>query len=261
MPDVWDPNQYLRFANERERPFWDLVSHIPRADPRAVIDLGCGPGTATASLLDKWPGAHITGIDSSVAMIDQATARSVPGRLDFVLGDVARWIPEPSGYDVILSNAALHWVIGHVDLFGRWMHGLGPGGVLAFQVPGNFGAPSHTAIAELAASPPWREKLSSVTEILDLHTPAQYHRALRQLGAAVDVWETTYVHALSGPDPVLEWLRGSALRPYLSALDPRDADLFCSSYAEATRLSYPPQPDGTTLLPFRRIFVVATKPS
>lgn len=258
MTSTWDPAQYLRYANERERPYWELVAHIPAVAPRQVVDLGCGPGTTTAGLVDHWPEATIVGIDNSPAMIEQAASRQEPPRLTFTLTDLATWEPGPSSVDVILSNATLHWVPDHVDLFSRWFRALRPNGVLAFQVPGNFAAPSHTLLRGLAMSPPWRDKLASATEVVDVRSPTEYHQRLRDLGATVDVWETTYYHQLTGPDPVLEWVRGSALRPYLGALDPHDAEAFTLSYGEALRDAYPPGPSGETLFPFRRVFVVAT---
>lgn len=259
MAPTWDPGQYLRYADEREHPFWDLVSHIPATAPRDVVDLGCGPGTATERLLGHWPTATVTGVDNSPAMIGQAMPRAQPPRLGFELADLATWEPGPGGVDVILSNAALHWVPGHAELFGRWLGSLRPGGVLAFQVPNDFGAPSHTRLADLAASPEWRDALSSVPAAPGVLTPVDYLRRLRDLGAHVDAWETTYHHVLTGPDPVAEWFRGSALRPYLSALDGPAAARFTAGYAEAMREAYPAEADGTTVLPFRRIFVVATR--
>jgi trans-aconitate 2-methyltransferase len=260
MAPTWDPDQYLRFATERERPFWDLVARIPTLGPRQVVDLGCGPGTATAGLLDHWPTATVRGIDSSPAMLEQAQDRARPPRLTFELGDLVTWQPEQESLDVVVSNAVLHWVPGHLELFARWLAALRPEGALAFQVPGNSSAPSHARLRELARSGPWKEKLATVGDAVEVPEPVRYHQRLRELGAAVDLWETTYYHVLSGPDPVVAWLRGSALRPYLAALDPEEAAGFTASYGEAMRAAYPPGPDGTTLLPFRRVFVVASRP-
>jgi trans-aconitate 2-methyltransferase len=259
MPSSWDPEQYLRYAQERERPFWDLVGRIPVRSPCHVVDLGCGPGTATAGLVRHWPEASVLGIDSSEPMIAQAAAHGGP-RLTFRLGDAVGWKPEAGSVDVILSNATLQWVPDHMALFAEWLVGLAPGGALAFQVPGNFEAPSHALLADLAGSAPWRDKLAGVGVRTDQPTPSDYHRHLRELGAAVDVWETTYYQVLTGPDPVLAWVRGSALRPILGALVTDDAAEFEAVYAEALRRAYPPGPGGETLFPFRRVFVVATRP-
>ncbi len=258
MTDTWDPTTYLRFAGERERPFWELVARVPLEAPRDVVDLGCGPGTATAGLLQRWPQARIVGVDSSPAMVDQAEARAVPGRLSFELADVEHWQPD-GDLDVVLSNATLHWVPGHLDLFERWLSWLRPHGVLAFQVPGNFDAPSHQLLAELVSSPPWRERLAIAGEPRHVHPPEEYLRRLRSLGASVDCWETTCYQLLTGPDPVLEWTRGTALRPYLAALSEDEAAAFCADYATRLRQAYPPETTGETVFPFRRVFVVATR--
>ena len=259
MNTSWDPSQYLKFGDERERPFWELVRRVPLGSPRLVVDLGCGPGTATAGLLERWPGATVVGLDNSEEMIARASVLAVEPRLSFRLDDVSAWQPAPGEVDVLISNAALHWVPGHMDCFARWLDALSDGGVLAFQVPGNFEAPSHALLAELAASARWRPKLARVAELVEPHTPAEYGERLVGLSADLDVWETTYYHRLNGPDPVLEWVRGSALRPYLDALGPKESPEFVSSYAEALRKAYPPGRGGTVTYPFRRVFVVAVR--
>lgn len=262
-PADWDPVQYQSHRAHRGRPLVDLLAHVPPlpAAPR-VADLGCGPGGPTRVLADRWPAARITGYDSSNAMLAAARPHAGPteggGELDFQPADLAGWLPDEP-FDLILSNAALHWVPGHVDLFPAWVAGLAPGGVLAFQVPGNFAAPSHTLLRELCASPPWRDRLGHVVQDTDpVLTPAGYFAALAELGCAVDAWETTYLHLLTGPDPVLEWTKGTSLRPVLTALadDAGARDAFLGAYRDALRAAYPPGPHGT-LLPFRRIFVVA----
>ena len=254
----WDPAQYLRYADERERPWWDLVARLPTGERAAVVDLGCGPGTLTATLAERWPGASVTGIDSSPEMIGRAAPLARPGRLEFRLGDAAGWTPGPGGVDVIVSNAALQWIPGHERLLAGWVRGLRRGGALAFQVPGNFDAPSHTLLRDLAGSPRWRDRLAGVAARPATHDPADYLRILRPLGATVDAWETTYLHLLHGPAPVLEWVRGTALRPYLSELGGHEADEFVAEYAAQLALAYPPEPGGGTILDFRRMFVVAT---
>ncbi len=230
-----------------------------------MVDLGCGPGTATAGLLQRWPEASILGLDSSPEMIELASSLVQPpgstSRLDFGLADAATWAPEPSSLDVVISNATLQWLPRHVEHFGRWLAALRPGGALAFQVPGNFDAPTHTRLRDLASSARWGPRLATVDQGVHSLQPVDYHRTLRALGATVDAWETTYLHVLHGPDPVLEWVRGTALRPYLSVLDDAEADEFTGAYAEALRSAYPPGPTGETLLPFRRVFVVATAPA
>jgi trans-aconitate 2-methyltransferase len=251
----WDPAQYARYAGERGRPFLDLIARIGHDAPRRVVDLGCGPGTLTELLARRWPEAAIEGIDSSPEMIDRA-AELTGDRLTFRMGDVADWQP-PADVDVIVSNATLQWVPRHQQLFQRWAAGLPPGGWIALQVPGNFEAPSHGLMRNLALSARWRAQLGEVLRHDDaVGTPSTYAALLLHEGLTVDVWETTYLHVLQGVDPVLEWVRGTGLRPVLAALDTTDAAAFETEYADALRRAYPPGPHGT-LFPFRRIFAVA----
>lgn len=248
----WDPQQYGRYAGERGRPFLDLVARIGASSPRRVVDLGCGPGSLTALLAQRWPGARIEGLDSSPEMI--AAAPSAAG-LAFRVGDLAEWAPEPD-VDVIVSNAALQWVPTHRDPLDRWASTLPAGGWLAFQVPGNFAAPSHTVLRELAVMPRWAARLGGALRHADVVAePAEYATQLLDHGLAVDAWETTYLHVLPGSDPVLEWIRGTALRPVLAALPPAEVPEFEAELAGRLRVAYPPTPHGT-LLPFRRVFVV-----
>ena len=267
-PSKWDPEQYLRYSDERQRPLWDLLDRV-RTDPvMSAVDLGCGPGTSTVAIASRWPEAHVVGIDSSEAMIERALAPEAlgttnedagPPHVTYRTGDIATWRPAPESLDLVLSNAALHWVPGHTDLFASWVAALRPGGTLAFQVPGNFDAPSHTMLAELAASAQWRGKLSGVAGTVEAHHPLDYYRSLRDLVSDVDVWETTYCHRLRGDDPVFEWVRGTALLPYLERLNPADTSDFTSRYKALLRSAYPKESNGETLLGFRRVFVVATK--
>jgi trans-aconitate 2-methyltransferase len=263
---TWDPEQYLRHAIHRTRPFQELLARVPElpaARPR-IADIGCGPGNVTLLLVHRWPGAHITGYDNSQEMLDaaQAYAGSTPGggTLDFRQADATQWHPDES-YDLIVSNAALQWVPGHADRFPDWVGHLTPGGTLAFQVPGNFTAPSHTLLRDLCAAPQWRERLAGPgvrpVPVLD---PEAYLDRLTGLGLDVDAWETTYMQILPGDDAVLEWTKGTALRPVLTALadDPAARDEFLAQYRELLRKAYPPSPHGT-VFPFRRIFVVARK--
>ncbi|HSV67060.1 MAG TPA: trans-aconitate 2-methyltransferase [Mycobacteriales bacterium] len=257
---MWDPEQYARYADERSRPFGELTSRIGARAPDVVVDLGCGVGELTATLADRWPAARVTGLDSSEEMLAAAVAviadRDRPG-LRFELGDLAGWRPaEP--VDVLVSNAALQWVPGHPELLVGWVAGLAPGGWLAFQVPGNYAAPAFDLLRAQVRAPRWRGRVPDVpaTRVLE---PAGYLDTLAALGCRVDAWETTYLHVLSGPDPVLEWSRGTALRPVLAALSASDGARFCREYAAALREAYPPAVHGT-VFPFRRIFVVAQRP-
>ena len=253
----WDPTQYARYADERGRPFVDLVSRIGADAPRRVVDLGCGPGTLTALLTSRWPSAAVEGLDSSAEMI--AAAGAVDG-VDFRVGDVQSWTP-PADVDVIVSNATLQWVPDHLPLISSWAGALPRGGWLAFQVPGNFDSPSHVLMRELAESSRWAPSLAGVLRHSDaVAAPAVYADVLLDAGLAVDVWETTYLHVLPDPDPVLEWVRGTGLRPVLAALSGAEREEFVESYAAALRDAYPAGAHGTTFA-FRRIFAVAHKPT
>jgi trans-aconitate 2-methyltransferase len=256
---AWDPATYLRYAGERARPFADLVARVHAEAPREVVDLGCGTGEPAAALAQRWPGARVTGVDSSPEMLAAAAAYSVPGRVRFVPGDVRDWRPDRP-VDVLVSNAVLHWVPGHAGLLARWAAALAPGGWLALQVPGNHGAPTHRLLADLCTAPRWAGRLAAAAPPADpVLAPAGYLDVLTRAGLAADVWETTYLHVLRGPDPVLDWVRGTVLRPVLALLGD-DAAAFTSEYAAALRAAYPAQPDGTTVLPFRRVFAVGHRP-
>ncbi|MFI8827656.1 trans-aconitate 2-methyltransferase [Streptomyces sp. NPDC053431] len=266
---TWDPQQYLRHSSHRTRPFLDLLARIPQlpnqSRPARVADLGCGPGNVTALLADRWPDAHITGFDLSPEMLERAEkdwagTTGGGGWLDFRPADAAHWTPEEP-YDLIVSNAALQWVPNHPESFAIWIDGLRPGGTFAFQVPGNFTSPSHALLGELCESPEWRHRVGDQgRRFVHILEPGEYLQRLSDLGCVTDVWETTYHQMLLGEDPVLEWVKGTALRPVLTALrDDREAtEAFLAQYREKLREVYPPGPHGTAF-PFRRIFAVATK--
>ncbi|MEZ3179912.1 trans-aconitate 2-methyltransferase [Streptomyces pimonensis] len=266
---LWDPAQYLRHAGHRTRPFTDLLARIPEppGEPARIADLGCGAGDVTALLAERRPAARITGYDNSPEMLAKARAdHEGPspggGRLDFAHADIRTWTPEEP-YGLIVSNAALQWVPGHVERFRDWIAGLAPGGALAFQVPGNFDAPSHTLMREIAASPRRRARLDGVLRHDDaVLRPEAYLEHLTALGCTTDAWETTYIHLLTGEDPVLDWVEGAGLRPVLTALadDPEAREAFVAEYRTALRAAYPAGPHGTPF-PFRRVFAVAVKGS
>ncbi|TDC62787.1 methyltransferase domain-containing protein, partial [Streptomyces hainanensis] len=250
MAHHWDPGQYQKHAGHRARPLIDLLARVPplpAAAPR-VADLGCGPGAPSLILADRWPTAHITGYDNSPTMLAEATRHAGPteggGGLDFAEADLATWQPAPGeSFDLIVSNAALQWVPGHVGRFRDWIDALTPGGVFAFQVPGNFAAPSHVLLRSLCEGPRWRARLDGVLRHADIVQPPEgYFTTLASLGCAADVWETTYLHVLHGPDPVLDWVKGTGLRPVLDALadDPEAGDAFLTDYRTALRTAYPP---------------------
>lgn len=248
----WDPGQYARFSTERARPFFDLVARVGARTPAYVVDVGCGSGELTALLAQRWPDADVEGVDSSAEMLARAPT-GVP-RLRFVQADAATWRPSRRP-DVVVSNAALQWVDGHESVLRELASGLAPGGWLAVQVPGNVDAASHVLLREIAAR--WLPELPRrPTTVLD---PAGYAALLGGCGLHVDAWETTYLHVLPGPDPVLEWVRGTALRPVLAALAPDRCEAFLAEYGAALRAAYPPGRHGTPL-PFRRVFAVGQRP-
>ena len=253
----WDPATYRQFADERARPFVDLTARIGASAPRTVVDLGCGAGELTASLAQRWPEASIEGIDSSAEMIESARTLAAE-RLTFRLGDATRWRPDRP-VDVVVSNAALQWIPDHRELLPGIVDRLAPAGWLAFQVPGNVGAPSHRLLHELAADPRFAVATRGV-ERLSSHEPETYLADLTALGCRVDAWETTYLHVLSGPDPVLRWISGTGARPVLQALDDTLRAEFVAEYRDLLNRAYPAEPYGT-VLPFRRVFVVAQKES
>ncbi|MFJ3790319.1 methyltransferase domain-containing protein [Kitasatospora sp. NPDC090091] len=256
----WDPEQYLRFADERTRPLHDLLARVPTLphEPApTVLDIGCGPGNSTTVLRQRWPRAHLTGIDNSADMLATARTTGEP-TADYRLADANTYDPAAARPDLIASNATLQWITGHLDLLPRWAAALEPGGVIAFQVPGNFDSPSHTTLAELRQTPRWRDTLGDTTRA-GVHDPADYLHALTAAGCTPDVWETTYSTLLTGPDPVLEWVKGTALRPVLTRLtDPTDRAAFLTEYRTLLHQAYPAGPHGT-VFPFRRIFAVGVK--
>lgn len=255
---MWDPNQYSRFSDERSQPFYDLLSRVRLEAPRRIADLGCGPGNLTAVLAQRWPGAQVHGIDNSPEMLEAAAPLAQSGRLSFELADLAEWSPaEP--FDLILANASIHWVPDHEILLPKLANALAPGGVLAFQQPGNFEAPSHRLLQTLCGSPRWAARLADQAKRKSpVQPPAWYLSYLLELGMSAVAWETIYYHVLRGEDPVLEWTAGTALRPVFAALDAEERAEFRGQYAAALREAYPPQDFGT-IFPFRRIFVVARK--
>lgn len=257
----WDPGQYLQFGDARARPFVDLMSRVPAEDPGIVVDLGCGPGNLTRMLARRWPGADVVGVDSSAEMVDRAVAdgeRSGDGTARFVRADLRDWEAERP-VDVLTSNATLQWVPGHLDLLPRLVAAVRPGGWLAFQVPGNFAEPSHTELASLLESSPWRERLAGQEiERPGSDEPSAYLDALARLGCTVDVWETTYLQVLQGPDAIVSWMTGTGLRPVLGVLDDRERHELLADYRARVAPAYPETEIGT-VLPYRRIFAVARR--
>ena len=252
----WDPEQYLRFADERLQPAIDLLRRVDSTNPSVICDLGCGAGNVTRLLAARWPAARIVGVDSSAEMLSKA--RAVLPSVDWREADMATFEPDVAP-DLIFSNAALHWMGDHPRLFGRLFALLAPGGELAVQMPRNFMAASHTGIAEAAADGPWRDVLAPHLHRAAVEAPELYWDLLRAAGAQATLWQTEYVHALHGTDPVVQWTMGTALRPLLAVLEEPWRSEFLADYARRMAVAYPPRPDGTTLFPFRRLFILARK--
>lgn len=256
---MWDPQQYSRYADERSRPFYELVARIGAPRASLVYDLGCGPGELTASLRDRWPEARIIGVDNSPSMLDRASAFA-GDEVSFENADLSTFLP-PEDADVVISNAAYQWVDNHVDVLREIASRLPAGGWLALQVPGNFDAPSHRIIRGLARSHKWQQRLSEVelreSPVLE---PEEYGELFAAAGLLIDTWETTYNQVLPGDDPVLDWVRGTALTPILGVLDEVEQEQFLTDLSPVLRDAYPRRPYGT-VFPFRRIFAVGHRPT
>jgi trans-aconitate 2-methyltransferase len=253
---TWQPERYLAFADQRTRPARDLLARVALANPARVADLGCGPGNSTALLARRWPEAAIIGVDSSPEMLAEARTSGV--RATWVEADIAAWTPDDP-LDLIYANAALQWLDHHATLLPRLLGQLRAAGVLAVQMPRNFEAPSHALLRDTARSGPWTDPLVGILDRPSVAAPAWYHDLLAPHAAALDIWETEYLHVLAGDDPVLSWTRGTALRPVQQALDADQFAAFEAAYAERLRAAYPKRADGGTLFPFRRLFIVAQR--
>jgi trans-aconitate 2-methyltransferase len=258
----WDPERYLTFADERGRPFADLLSRVGAIEVDRVVDLGCGPGNLTGWLKQRWATADVVGIDSSPEMVARATGADHPG-VRFEVADLRTWRAEPA-VDVLVSNATLQWVPGHLELLPRLLEQVVPGGWFAFQVPGNFAEPSHALLHELAADSRFASYMEGVSRP-EAYGADVYLEALLGLGCTVDAWETTYLHLLKGADPVFTWISGTGARPVLQALPEDLREVFEADYKQLLREAYPSLDPGVgepvTVLPFRRVFVAAQLPA
>jgi trans-aconitate 2-methyltransferase len=254
---AWNPEQYILFSDHRLRPALDLLSQVPLISPYVIYDLGCGTGNVTALLSQHWSEAIVTGIDSSAEMLSKA--RGDHPSIEWQLADIERFSPTSKG-NLIFSNAALHWLDDHETLFPYLLSQLRPGGVLAVQMPNNFTAPSHQNLYDLAQSPEWIDRLGSLVRPAPVHNINWYFDLLSPLVEKINIWETTYFQVLKGKDAVLEWTRGSALRPFLAALSKEEAGRFESQYAERLLEAYPVRQDDSTLYPFSRLFIVVQLP-
>jgi trans-aconitate 2-methyltransferase len=252
----WDPAKYLEFAGQRLQPAIDLINRIPLIAPAVVCDLGCGAGNVTRLLVERWPVAQVVGVDASEAML--AAAVEAAPSVTWVKADLRGWSATRPP-DLIFSNAALHWLDDHATLFPSLVDQLKPGGVLAVQMPRNHEAPSHTALLEIARDGAWRERLAPLLRPAPVAAPVEYYDLLGPRVRRLDIWETQYLQVLEGDAPVVEWTRGTFLKPLLDALDPDQRTSLLTRYTEKIRAAYPTRPDGRTLFPFRRLFMVATR--
>ncbi len=259
----WDPAQYLKYENERLRPALDLIARVPIDAPQTVVDLGCGTGNVARILAERWPRARIVGVDNSAEMLAVAKA-STAGRPqhEWIHADLARWAPKDQAA-VVFSNAALHWHDDHAALLPRIFGWVAPGGLLAVQMPDQYAAPSHVALAAVVSSERWRDRLGPLLRRSPVAPAATYFGLLAAEAAAVDAWTTEYLHVLpparDGVHPVVAWTQGTALTPFLAALDGEAQQAFVADYSARIAIAYPALPDGRVLFAFRRVFVVASR--
>ena len=266
MPS-WNPGQYLKFAGERSRPCCDLAAQVYVPDAKRIIDLGCGPGNSTEVVARRWPNAEIIGFDSSAQMIESAR-NSQPGKR-WVVGDISQWAAGASSepaledpFDLVFSNAALQWVPDHAELLPRLLARLNPGGALAIQVPGNFDSPAHELMREIAISPTWYRSFppGKVRE-WHVHDLPFYYDVLAPTAERVDFWETEYLHVMDNAEAIVEWYKGSGLRPFLDALaTDEDRARFTAEYLDGITGMYAARDNGKVLFPFRRLFLIAYAP-
>ena len=253
----WNPQQYLKFGDERTQPSIDLVARIKLERPGTIIDLGCGPGNSTRILRERWPDAETAGLDSSEEMIDKARKDFPDG--DWIVGDAAK-VPLDLKYDLVFSNAVLQWIPNHEALLPRLFRMVSPGGALAVQVPATRESPLHRALLEVAHRPEWRIFTAACGNLLNYHNGEYFYRLLYPLTEQIVLWETTYFHLLSSQRDIVEWYKGTGMRPFLESLpDDRSRAAFEEEVLEECRRSYPVEGNGKVLYPFRRVFFIAYK--
>ncbi|MBX3643943.1 MAG: trans-aconitate 2-methyltransferase [Rubrivivax sp.] len=255
----WNPALYRRFESERTRPAIELLARVPLAEAPYAVDLGCGPGNSTELLAARYAQAEIVGVDSSEAMLASARER-LPG-LRFELADIATWRPaRPPA--LIFANAVLQWLPDHATLLPRLFDSLAPGGVLALQMPDNLDEPSHRAMRELAAQPPWSAWLPHAAALREKPlAAAAYYDLLAPRAAAVDVWHTVYRHPMASPEAIVDWLRSTGLRVFVDPLPEPEREGYLRAYRARIADAYPARADGQRLLDFPRLFVVARRPA
>jgi len=253
----WSATQYLKFEDERTRPPRDLIAQIPLARAERVIDLGCGPGNSTELLVARYPDAEVTGLDSSPDMLAQARER-LP-KCAFVQADLTSWTP-PQRTSLLFANASFQWLPDHQAVLRRMLESLPPGGVLAVQMPDNMNEPALALMSRVAGHGPWAGNPALAAAAREpLWRPEAYYDLLKPLCAQLDIWHTIYNHVMAGPQAIVEWFKGSALRPYLSALEPGLGDAFLAAYLAEIKQHYGARHDGRVLLPFPRVFIVAVR--
>jgi trans-aconitate 2-methyltransferase len=253
----WSAAQYLKFADERTRAARDLLARVPLKAPRLVYDLGCGPGNSTELLIVGYPQARIIGLDSSPNMLTKAR-QSYPDA-QFIEGDLASWRPVEAP-DLLFANAVFQWVPDHLQVLRRLLAALPVGGVLAVQMPDNLDEPSHAAMRSIAARGPWAEKLGRLGQVRDsLVSPMTYYNELKPGATWVDIWHTVYNHPLDGAEGIVEWVKGTGLRPYLDPLDADEREAFLAQYRAQIAKAYPLARDGKALLRFPRLFLICVK--
>lgn len=253
---AWDPVTYLRFEAERTRPAVDLLARVMIEAPASVVDLGCGTGNSTALLARRWPNARLEGIDSSPEML--AKARLNPFAATWTEADIAQWSPD-SAPDVIFTNATLQWLPGHATLLPRLFSLLKDGGVFAMQVPRNAGEPLHAELHAMEKDARWKDHFKQPIDWRRLSEPSEYFAMLEPFASHIDIWQTEYLQVLEGEDAVFNWISGTGLRPYLNALEGDARDSFVAEYRARMARIYPSRASGKTLLPFKRLFLVARR--
>jgi trans-aconitate 2-methyltransferase len=254
---TWNPDQYLKFRNERTRPALDLASQIEIEKPKRIIDLGCGTGTSTEILANKWPQAEIIGLDSSEEMLIKAKAAHP--NITWVKQDLSEWIPDKK-CDLIFSNATLQWINPVESLIASSVEALNEGGAFAFQVPNNHDSPYHTCIIEAASRPQWKMKMEQVANPLRYDSINFYYDLLSKRASKINAWETRYFQTMEGPEAILEWVSGTALRPYLQVLDSEEErESFKADLLNFYRKAFPASSDGKVIFPFNRQFLIAYK--
>jgi trans-aconitate 2-methyltransferase len=254
---TWNPALYRRFENERTRPAQDLLARVPLERALRVVDLGCGPGNSTQLLLERFPEAHVTGTDTSEAMLESARER-LP-MCHFEHANVSSWQPT-SAPDLIFANAVLQWVPGHEQLFRRLFSLLSPGGVLAVQMPDNLDEPSHRSMREVASSGPWANALGIAARIrAQILAANEYYDLFGAEAASIDVWRTTYHHPMASPADIVDWVRATGLRPFIDPLPEAQREGFLKQYEQRIAEAYPARADGKRLLAFPRLFIVARR--